>query len=329
MKCWHTALVFLTVTASGQTTLQTNTTLVLVPALVQTSTHDLAFNLTAKDFSLTDNGVPQKLTLEDQSTRPLALVVLIQTGGAARGQLDQYSHLDTMLREVLGPAPNQVSIVNFDSQPEGASPFTTDIAEWQDAIDHPDPGDNGAAIFDSLAFALHLFQNAPAGARHVILLISQSHDEGSKIRAAEIASDLGETGTALYSLTFSAERSILKQDLTRSTTAHPPITVAGQQYTAYFELTPVVSLALGALQKNAAATLAGVSGGEAGQFTSRGELEAGLNTLANHLRNTYVLSFTPVAPTPGTHTLALKLDHHPELQLSSRTQYAVPPAAKP
>ncbi len=126
--------------AVAQTTLHTTTTLVVVPTLVQTQGKELVYSLRADDFLLTDNGVPQKVTLEEEAKRPLSLVVLIQTGGDARGQFTSFANLDTMLGSLLGSAPNEVSIVNFDSRAEAASPFTSNVAEWRDAIDHPDEG---------------------------------------------------------------------------------------------------------------------------------------------------------------------------------------------
>ena len=66
-----TALV---VTALAQTTLRTTSTLVVVPTLVQTLGEEPVFSLTAGDFLLTDNGVPQKVTLEQETKRPLSMV---------------------------------------------------------------------------------------------------------------------------------------------------------------------------------------------------------------------------------------------------------------
>ena len=112
----------------AQTTLHTTTTLVVVPTLVQTTGKEPVFSLTAEDFVLTDNGVPQKVTLEEETKRPLSLVVLMQTGGVARGQFASYVNLETMLASLLAEGLIEVSIVNFDSQPEAASPFTSDVA---------------------------------------------------------------------------------------------------------------------------------------------------------------------------------------------------------
>ena len=88
--------------ALAQTTLQTTTTLVVVPTMVQTQDKALVFSLKAEDFVVSDNGVPQKVTLEEESNRPLSLVVLMQTGGVAKLHFENYSKLDAMLAEISG-----------------------------------------------------------------------------------------------------------------------------------------------------------------------------------------------------------------------------------
>ncbi len=45
------------------------------------------------------------------------------------------------------------------------------------------------------------------------------------------------------------------------------------------------------MKKNLAAEVATLSGVEASGFANRGELEADLGTLANHIRSRYLLSF--------------------------------------
>ena len=130
------ALLTLSAASLAQdTTLHTTTILIVVPTLVQTTTKDTVYTLTANDFTLTDNGAPQKILLDPTATQPLSLVVLVQTGGAAVRELQYYAHLETMLAELLDSNPyskakNHVSIVNFDSKPEAASPFTSNVAEW-------------------------------------------------------------------------------------------------------------------------------------------------------------------------------------------------------
>src|ERR1700754_3837043 len=100
--------------AMAQTTLHTASTLVIVPTLVQTTGKETVFSLKAEDFVLTDNGVPQKLILEEETKRPLSLVVLMQTGGVAYGQFASYANLEPLLASLLEGTPhgvpNRVSI---------------------------------------------------------------------------------------------------------------------------------------------------------------------------------------------------------------------------
>jgi len=70
--------VLLCGTALCQTTLHTKATLVVVPTVVTTVSKDVAFALSADDFLLTDDGIPQKVNLEQDSDHPLSLVVLIR-----------------------------------------------------------------------------------------------------------------------------------------------------------------------------------------------------------------------------------------------------------
>jgi VWFA-related protein len=320
---FQSGVLFAALAGAGfaQPTLHTTTTLVVVPTLVQTTGKEPVFSLTAADFLLTDNGVPQKVTLEEETKRPLSLVVLMQTGGIARGQFESYVNLETMLASLLGGAPNKVSIVNFDSRPEAASAFTSDVAEWREAIDHPDQGDSGAAIFDGISFALDLLKKEPVSNRRAILLISQEHDSGSKTQMKDIVRDLGETNTAIYSITFSAEKTAAKQAFKDPAHLNPPIDIGAGSFQGYFNLSAPLALVIGAMRKNLSAEVANLSGGEAMSFDGRGELEQDMNVLNNHIRNSYMLSFSPTSTEPGLHTIKVQLAHHPEMIVSARTSY--------
>jgi len=318
--------------AIAQTTLHTTSTLVIVPTLVQTIGKETVFSLKAEDFVLTDNGVSQKVTLEEETKRPLSLVVLLQTGGVAQGQFASYANLEPLLASLLGGAPNRMSIVNFDSEPEAASQFTSDVEQWKEAIDKPDPGDRGAAIFDGITYALDLLKKEPVNNRRAILLISQERDDGSKTPLKKVVRDLGETNTAVYSVTFSAQKTEAKLAF-KYPHGNPPISVVpsdgsfkryndpARPTQDYFNLDAPLRLIFGAMQKNLSAEVADLSGGESMSFDGRGELENDMNVLSNHIRNSYILSFTPTSTELGLHTIKVSLAHHPEMLVTARTSY--------
>ena len=108
-----------------QTTLTVRSNLVEVPVLVKTKSGQNVYELTARDFLLTDNGVPQRLTLDpDTDSQPLALAIVVETGGAGARHLADYSDLDSVLDALIGNVPHHVAVVSFDSAPHLLLPFT-------------------------------------------------------------------------------------------------------------------------------------------------------------------------------------------------------------
>ena len=217
-------------------TLQTN--LVLVPALVRARSGKVVYTLTADDFALTDDGVPQKLTLEENTDHePLALVVVLEVGGAGAREFQHYDTLAPplapMLATIVGNVFHQVAVVTFDSKPHLLQSFTSDIDEAVESLRSLQPGctrqehyenctgpypvhdiplgDNGAAILDGLAYAVDLLNNLadyqPAQYRRAILLISETLDRGSETTIQQAVRAVTDANTTIYSIGFSTGKS--------------------------------------------------------------------------------------------------------------------------
>ena len=153
--------------------LRTQTSVVLVPALVRNSKGELVFTLKADDFRVTDDGIEQPLTLdEDTGSEPLALVVAVETGGVGRGRLENYRNLTAVIDAVVGGVPHRVAVVAFDSTASVAQDFTPDADAVGGALHDLDAGDKGAAILDGLAFSVDMLRRQPPNYRRAILLIS-------------------------------------------------------------------------------------------------------------------------------------------------------------
>lgn len=312
------------------TTLHSNSTLVLVPALVSSPGVDgaLAYGLMANDFRVTDDGVPQRLTMEDTQAQPLDLVILMQTGGYARMQFAAYRHLDTMLRALADGNPCRIAVVDFDSTPHLVAPFSADLDAFPPELTQPsmNPQDDGAAIFDGVAYALDLLKQQPSTMRRAILLISQPQDNGSKTRREDMIRSISETNTAIYSLTFSPEKQTLKNAFTLKEKTHgnPPLSVGGCiDCVAYFNLSAPLGLAYQAMRSNAAREVATLSGGESFGFENKTSFEASLGTLTNDITNRYTLSFRPTSNHPGFHALQITMKDQPGLHVQARTGYWV------
>jgi VWFA-related protein len=305
-------LVLVTHLAVAQTappaTLHSTTTLVVVPTLVETSSGEPVPNLHANDFVLTDNGVEQKVSIEEAERQPVAVVVLVQTGGAAARQFQNYKGLATMVDSLTGSSPRQVAMVTFDSRPEAASDFVTDVGELKEDLTHPAAGDGGAAILDAVNYGIGLLEQQPAGTRRVLLLLSQTHDDGSKAQADEVMRRLGETNTLICSVTFSPEKQWLKDEFTHERHENGLYEFSpGIELEHTFSLSRPIVEALQAMRKNTAAEIANLSGGESLAFGNRRDLDQQLAMIANHLPNRYTLTFRPSSGEPGYHTIRVQM----------------------
>jgi VWFA-related protein len=338
-------------TAAQASTLTTRSTLVLVPALVRNKAHALVFTLKADDFALTDDGVPQKLKLEqDAGGEPLALVVDIEGGGAGVDELDKYRALAPMLSAVVGGVPHKIAVVGFDSSPVLVEDFTPDndrAAHAINALIADDSGDNGAAILDSLGFSLDLLRKQPAEYRRAILLVSETNDHGSKLRLDEALREISDTNTAIYSIGFSSGMDELKNGSANALSSSTPGPAHGcmsrdpndpnvdlnkspaeQAYGCLELLAPPLALAKAAviaifegLQKNIPETVARLTGGEYFKLGSEKNLERDLATISNHIPNRYILSFQPQSPHPGLHAITLRLPNYADLAVTARGSY--------
>jgi VWFA-related protein len=332
--------------------------LVVVPALVRTKSGELVYTLQAKDFILTDDGIEQPLHLEqDTGDQPLALVIVVQTGGAGAGRLEQYQHLGPMLNNLIGNIDHKVAVVGFDSTPTLLHGFTPNLEFITHSLDTLDAGDKGAAVLDSIAYAVDLLSKQPTTYRRAILLLSETIDQGSNTTLVDALHAISDTNTAIYSIGFNTTRSstaneskkfgspltpplepgpehgCFSRDLGTDADGNPikPTESRGaQNLNCAEELLPPLRLAhlaeiaaRNALKRNISESVAHLTGGEYFKFKDVKTLDRDLFTISNHIPNRYVLSFHPQSPAPGFHYITLKLRNYPQLSIEARNGYWV------
>ncbi len=329
--------------------------LVLVPVLVKNKTGETVFSLKGEDFILTDNGVPQLLRLElDTDSQPLALAVIVQTGGQGALHLPYYSDLGAVLDGVIGNVPHRVAVIGFDSKPRLEQDFTnnTDVAAQTIATLHE--GDPGAAILDALNFGISLLRTQPPAYRRAVVLLSETVDSGSQTSFEDAIREIDDTNTAIYSFAFSSTKTAVKHEASKvprpggSPYGDAPYPPGGcmskdpnadpdahgkrsvQALDCASDLLPPLRLARMAfiaasdgLKQNVPKSVARLTGGEYFAFKDATTLVRHLITISNDVPNYYVLSFRPQSPDPGLHALGLSLKYRTDLQLKARKAYWV------
>ena len=109
--------------------------------------------------------------------QPLALAIVVQTGGAGAAHLADYQGLGAILDAILGTADHLVAVVSFDATAHLLQPFTADSGLAARRLNSLQAGDNGAAILDVIAFAIAQLRQQPPNYRHAILLLSETIDQ--------------------------------------------------------------------------------------------------------------------------------------------------------
>src|SRR3984885_2124439 len=163
-----------TIAFPQETTLRTQTNLVLIPALVKDQQEGILYGLQAKDFLVEDDGVEQAVRLDEApEAQPISLVVAIQRGRRANYEFPRMRGLKSMLDPLFTLGTARVAVVEFDSQVNLTRNFTRDENLVSADLANLQPGDDGAAILDAVAYSVNLLKQEPEERLRMLLLISE------------------------------------------------------------------------------------------------------------------------------------------------------------
>ena len=280
----------------GAPTLRVTANEVLVPTLVEKRGGGIVYGLKPDDFVLEDNGVPQKIRVqEEMDTAPVSLVVAVEEGGVSVLEFDKLAKLGPLLDLFLSDGKGQAALVGFDSRPHLIRDYTHSSDEINQALKHLEPGNGGDAILDTVSYAVDLLETQPKEYRRVLLLISEERDHGSKhTRPEKLVEKIGRSDVLVLSVSFSPSRAELLHDVKDS----------GDDRT--MNIVSTLAMAVQAFKKNVAKEVAHMSGGEYTTFTGDKGFEQRVVDAAKHARNRYLITFSPSDPSPGLHTIRVR-----------------------
>ncbi len=284
---------------------------VLVPTLVEKRGGGVVYGLKQSDFILEDNGVPQKIRVqEEMDAAPVALVVAVEEGGVSALEFDKLARLGPLLDLFLSDGRSQAALVGFDSRPHLIKDFTSSSDEVGDALKRLQPGNGGDAILDTVSYAVDLLEDQPKEFRRVLLMVSEERDHGSKhTKPAQLVEKIGRSDVLVLSISFSPVRAELLHDVKDS----------GEDRT--MSLLSTVAMIVQAFKKNVAKEVAHMSGGEYTSFTGDKGFEQRVVDAAKHARNRYLITFSPSDPTPGLHTIRVRTAQDYGARIVARANY--------
>ena len=283
----------------------------LVPTLVERKGGGILYGLKPNDFVLEDNGVPQKIRVqEEMDTAPVALVVAVEEGGASVLEFDKFAKMGPLLDVFLENPKSQVALVGFDSSQQLIQDYTHDGDAVETELKQLQPGDGGAAILDTVNYAVTLLQDEPKEFRRVLLLIGEARDRGSKhTKPVELIKRIGESDVLVLTVSFSPAAAELAHDAMDN----------GEDRT--MNMVSALVMALRAFKKNVTKEIAQESGGEYTTFFTDKKFEARVMGAARDVRNRYLITFSPSDPTPGLHTIKVRTTESYGARIVARANY--------
>jgi VWFA-related protein len=293
--------------------LRVTSTEVLVPTLVEKHGGGILYGLKASDFVLQDNGVPQKIRVqEEMDTAPVALVVAVEQGGASVLEFDKLAKMGPLLDVFLTDPRSQAALVGFDSEPHLLEDYTHSGDQINSDLERLQPGDGGAAILDTVDYAVTLLEMQPKDFRRVLLLISEERDHGSEhAKPAQLIQRIGESDVLVLSVSFSPAVAELANDFSKQNY---------EETTAADLLAPLL-MAIRSLKKNVAKEVAEMSGGEYTNFVGDKRFEARVMTAAKDARNRYLITFSPTDLSPGLHSIRVRTTQDYGARIVARANY--------
>ncbi|HTW61048.1 MAG TPA: VWA domain-containing protein [Terracidiphilus sp.] len=293
-------------------TLRVTTTEVLVPTLVEKRDGEILYGLKQNDFILEDNGVRQKIRVqEEMDTAPVALVVAVELGGASVLEFGKLAHLGPLLDLFLSDPRSRVALVGFDSTPHLIQDYTGSSDEVDNELKNLQPGDGGAAILDTVSYAVDLLETQPKQFRRILLLISEERDHGSKhTRPVNLVRQIGSSDVLVLTVAFNPARAELAHD-----------TMDANLDDRTLNMVSALAMVVKAFKKNVSREIAQMSGGEYTTFAGDKKFEARVVDAAKHARNRYLITFSPSNPTPGLHTIRVRTAQDYVARVVARANY--------
>jgi VWFA-related protein len=294
--------------------IKTNVHLVLVPSTVMDKRGALIDGLQAKDFVVTDNGVPQTVHMDTSDTvlAPVSLVVLVQSSGISTPALARIRRVGAMIKPLVIGDRGQAAVIAYDTEVRTYTEFTSDGTVLRKAFEEIEPRTiKQAHMIDAIIAGMKMLDTRPENYRRIMIVMGESRDRGSQHPLKEAIEEAQRSGAVVYSLTYSAEG----QAWTSSSDNDPSMPGGPDYVGAISELSRMA-------KKNDANVFAKATGGRHLAFLLQRSLEADINRLGEEIHSQYLLSFVPQDSTNmGLHRIVVKVPSRPGAVVRARPGY--------
>lgn len=315
---------------------------IVAPVLVTDRDGNIVDGLQPSQFHLYDNGIEQNIRV-DTSYMPISLLVAIEKSSRVEAILPQLKKLGTLLTQITGKS-GEAAVLEFDCHLTPSQDFTTDNDKIKVAIQNLKPGCSGTRLDDAVERGIYMLSKRPSQNRRVLLLVSETRDEGSQAHLKEVLAmatlanveiDVVDISQLAVSLTKKqdqpyprADIDIANQNLPMGMASTP--TSAEQNFglsnrAQFIPLLKEIFIDTKHIfVQDHSTQFARATGGSEFSFLRQRGLEEAIQKISQNLHSQYLVAYAPSnAGEGGFHTINVTIDREPTYTAHTRPGYYV------
>jgi VWFA-related protein len=302
-----------------QNKIVTRVSLVNTPVTVRDGRGQMVHTLVAKDFQVTDNGMPQQIANFDLGGDPLSVVFLVETSARIGPLMPGIQKTGIVFAETVMGLTGEAAVVGFNDSVDVLQDFTSDRGLIQKSINNLKIGTNSSKLCDAMTAGVGMLsERSQAMAevtvrRRVMVIVSEVQDVGSEAKLGAVLRQAQLSNVAIYTVGLSTNRAELKQPpkdfahrlLPTGTFPLPPLPGTAQTPTSEdirYESGNLLALAVWVVENvknkitdHALELAAKATGGEHIATFDDESIEKAIDEIGGELYSQYSLTYSPVS----------------------------------
>ncbi len=314
---------------------------VIAPTTVLDKSGNFVNGLRLENFILLDNDKRQNI-VQDVVFQPISMVIAVQTNSVMEEMLPKIQKMGSVLQTMVLGDSGEMALLAFDHRMRTIEGFTSDYKKISDGMKKLTLGASSARLNDAAMEGIRMLRKRPSDRRRVMLLITETRDNGSEARAKDVLLEAQFANVLIYTIDISH---LMTSLTSRAQPARPdPIPPEAHQLPAGNIGTPTYQSQIstgnvipafvdvfrgvkGIFFDNPADLYTKFTGGREYGFTTQRSLENAISDLGNELHSQYLLSYSPSnLKEGGFHAIRVEANV-PGLKIRTRPGYWI--AARP
>jgi VWFA-related protein len=327
--------------ARGDIDFYERVTNILAPTKVFDREGGMVNGVRPEQFHLFDNGKEQNVRVEE-SFIPISMVIAIQCNGEVDQILPKVNRIGNMIAPLMLGTEGEAAVLAFDHRVRVMQDFTSSPDKITDAVKKIHAGSQSATLIDAADAADHMLESRPKERQRILLLISETRDQGSINSGRQTLQHLQLHNITVYQVTMSRVLGKLTgtPEMPRPNNNPPALTPMPSNVPATpttvmqtygtegsrAEFLPLIIEIFhevkGIFKAPAAEVFVQGTGGEQFGFYRNRGLEDAIQRMGEELHSQYMLSYSPNNKTEGGwHTITVEVAGHGSVRAKTRLGY--------